>query len=787
MLRCAAAGLVLVVFFAFGNTAFAEVPSRVVKLAEDGKALVRIITSADPIPAEQTAAAELADYLGKVTGAEFAVTGEAEHDPQRPTIYVGPTAAAKREGLDAADWGPERWAMRTAGDSLILLGGRPRGTLYAVYHFLEDVVGVRWWNPVEQYVPSRATLVVEQLDRQGEPRFRYRDIHLLYAYDGGRFAARNRINALGFRPLETKYGCGVYYGPPGGVHTFNAYVPPGQYFDEHPEWFSLIGGERKAERSQLCLTNPELRAFVVERLKKFIQQARADAERVGRPAPVDFDISQNDWAGHCQCADCQAIAEAEGSESGPLIDFLNHMADAIAEDYPEVRINTLAYQATDEVPATIRPRASIVPRLCDTDANLLRPITHADNGPFARRVAEWGAIVKDLRIWDYAVTYTPYFGLPLPTAHTYPTDYRYFAEHNVEGIFTEHEHPIRADMRDFKVWVMMKLLEDPHRDYDALVSDFTDGFYGPAGPVIRRYLADLQAAAEASGSNVDWFPALSQYRYLTLDFIRSAQATFDEAEQAVADDATLLRRVRHARLPLDRASLALWPKLMRQWIAGGGEPAAIPLDRAAIGKRCRETWIAQIELRMPEGQRAAELANVDAELNPLLARPAYVPLPEKFRDLPAKDVFDFTAEQSSNWKDRAKRVSDAEAECAITNRLELTDEDMEKYRLPMPWGAYAPAEKRSLASTSIEAEDVPGPGYHWYKLGTLRVVPSTYVYFFWSWIIQFPVDAAVDPDQPDAKFEIWSRIKFEGPGFPHGKPDEKYAISVERVVLVRAR
>jgi hypothetical protein len=87
-----------------------------------------------------------------------------------------------------------------------------------------------------------------------------------------------------------------------------------------------------------------------------------------------------------------------------------------------VRINTLAYQATDEIPKSIRPRPSIIPRRCDTDANLLRPITHPDNVPFAGRVAAWGAIVDDLRIWDYAVTYTPYFGLPLPTAHTYPVD-----------------------------------------------------------------------------------------------------------------------------------------------------------------------------------------------------------------------------------------------------------------------------------------------------------------------------------------------------------------------------
>jgi len=211
----------------------------------------------------------------------------------------------------------------------------------------------------------------------------------------------------------------------------------------------------------------------------------------------------------------------------------------------------------------------------------------------------------------------------------------------------------------------------------------------------------------------------------------------------------------------------------------------MPLDRDRVAVRCRETWNAHIDLRFFEAQRAAEWAELEAELTPLLARPAFVPLPQKFRDRQPKDVLDFTAEQSNNWKDIAKRVPDPESECGITSRLELSDANLEKYRLPMPWGAYAPAEKRGLASTSIRPDDVTGPGYHWYKLGSVTIRPSTYVYFFWSWIIQFPVDAAADPKQPDQKYDVWARIKFDGPAFPHGKPNEKNAISIERVVLAK--
>jgi len=753
-------------------------------LALDGKPQMTIVLAKDAIAAEVTAAEELATYLAKITGGTFAVVDETAAR-SGPCLYVGPTEFARKHGLDCAAWGPERWALRSEGPDVMLVGGRPRGTLYAVYHFLEDELGVHWWNAYEEHVPKRPTLKVDSLDREGEPRFRYRDIYLLYARDGGRFGVRNRLNGQGCGAIDAALGGGVYYGPPNGVHTFYFYIPPKEFFDTHPEWFSLVDGKRTADRAQLCLTNPGLRAAVVEKLKGYIEQARADAERAKRMPPLDFDISQNDWGGMCQCDDCQAIVRREGSESGPLVDFLNFVADAVCDAHPDIRINTLAYQMTEDPPKSLRPRDNVLPRLCDTNANLLRPITHEANRKFAERLATWGQVAKQLRIWDYAVTYTPHPGLPLPTVHTYAPDYRYFAEHNVEGVFTEHEHAILADMRDLKIWMMIKLLEDPYREDAALLAEFTDGFYGAAGPAIRRYLAELQAAAEAANANVNWFPAISQYTYLTCEFLARGQAVFDEAEAAVGSDAAILARVRHARLPVDRACLVLWPKLMRQWMAGGGQPERIPLDRSAIAARSRETWQREIERRFPASEHASQRAELEAELTPLLARPAVIQLPEQFRGLPAKDVFDFTAEQASNWQDRAKCVPDPEAETGITDRLELSDDELEKYKLPMSWGAYVPKEKRGLVSASIRPEQVPGPGYHWYKLPAISVPRSTYVYFFWSWIVQFPIESVADWSQPDDRFEVWARIKFEGPAFPHGKPEAKNAICVERVIVVR--
>ena len=760
-------------------------------IAKGGYGYAAIVLAADATSAEKTAAREVCEYLGKVTGAKFAVGQEGGSLPDA-VIYVGSTRYAAAYGIKPSALGPEEWVVKTVGRGLIIAGGRPRGTLYAAYHFLEDVVGVHWWNPFEETVPSKPTLTIGNLDRRGKPVLRYRDIYMLWGNDNGRFAARNRLNRQGDATLTGDYGGSMDYGPPYHVHTFYMYAPPETYFKDHPEWYSLVDGKRTGAQAQLCLTNQELRDFFVAKLKAYIEDARKRAAEAGSPAPIVYNISQNDWGGACQCDKCQAIAKAEGSEIGPILDFVNYIADAIRTDYPGVDIDTLAYSYSQQAPKTIRPRDNVIIRLCDTGSNFTVPITDDQNRPFREQVTRWGAIAKNLRIWKYAVTYVPYTGFPMPTVHAYPTDFKFLVEHHVEGIFTELEYPVTADWRDFKVWMMMKLEEDPYQNYQALVRTFTDGFYGPAGPMLREYLTKLEAASAAKPSFLGMGGSPLAAQYLDLDFLRGAEAIFDRAEAACKGDTVLLRRVRHARLPVDRAVIVLYPRLMNRWVGDGNAPEKMPLDRDVIAARAKATWIAQADFRLPPGgEREGEKASAEAEITALTARKAYVPLPERFRNLPAGTVFDFTAEASRNWLDQAKVVPDADTECGITDRLELRDDDQEpsihKYGLPIVWGLYDQIGKKQPVGGSIKPEDVPGSGYNWYKLGTSRVGPSFYFYFFWSWIIQIDVDSICDPKHPDQQFDVWAKIKFEGPAFPHGQPGEKNAISVERIVFVKTK
>src|SRR5690606_20266552 len=139
---------------------------------------------------------------------------------------------------------------------------------------------------------------------------------------------------------------------------------------------------------------------------------------------------------------------------------------------------------------------------------------------------------------------------PLPVISNYGPDLKFLLQHNVGGIFTELQAPQTADMRDMKMWILCKLLEDPTLDTQTLVREFTDGYYGAAAPEVREYLAmlydEVQKTIEQSGlPDIPMgFTGLNKFTYLTRDFFQKAERIYERAAAKVADDPVLSRRLR---------------------------------------------------------------------------------------------------------------------------------------------------------------------------------------------------------------------------------------------------
>ncbi|HNY80375.1 MAG: DUF4838 domain-containing protein [Sedimentisphaerales bacterium] len=527
-----------------------------VTLSENGQAKAVIVIAADAPAPERHAAAELAGFLAQITGAQFPIAGEPNQ--ANVNVFVGPQAAkVAQKDFSTDGLGDEGIVIRTVPNGLILAGGRPRGTLYAVYTFLEDHLGCRWWSSTESTIPSKATIVLNDIDVRYVPVLEYREPYWFDALDGD-WAVRNKCNGNGNRIDAERGGKHKYEG---FVHTFYPLIPPEKYFADHPEWFSEIDGKRTTERAQLCLTNEEMRAELVKNLKERLRN---------NPAATIASVSQNDWYGNCQCAKCKAVEEEEGSPAGPMLRFVNAVSADTEQEFPNVAISTLAYQYTRKPPKLVKPRPNVIVQLCSIECSFSKPLADERNKPFRDDIIGWSQICNRLYIWDYTTNFRHHI-MPHPNLRVLGPNVKFFVDHNVKGIFEQGAYTTNgAEMAELRAWVLAKLLWDPSRSGDQLVEEFLEGYYGPAAPYMKKYLATVHDAVDQSG---DWLGCFEKHtaKYLNFETLTKGRIYLLAAEEQVKDDPVLQFRVQVAQLPVMYTFMMRWTEMREAAKAANAE------------------------------------------------------------------------------------------------------------------------------------------------------------------------------------------------------------------------
>ena len=559
------AGLAIAILFAASTQA-----NDTITLCADGHSDYVILLSRDAIPAEHTAAKELQEHLEQVTGVKIPVQDIATDTSVSKAIVVGQNDLfrAAFPNITPESIGHDGIVMKTQGDMLFLAGDQPRGTLYAVYSFLEDIVGCRWWTASECSIPKRPTLEIPSLDVVYAPRLLSREAFYRGAFDGV-FSARLKVNGHHHR-VDPAYG--GHYSILGWCHTFNQLLPPEKYFNDHPEWYSEIDGKRVKERSQLCLTNREMRNVLIKNALAWIRD---------NPDAGIISISQNDWHGRCQCAECRALEEREGGvPSGPLIHFVNAVAEEIEKEFPEVLVETLAYSYTRQAPKEVKPRHNVIIRLCSIECSYSQPLTGPQNETFKNDIETWSAIAHQLYIWNYVTNFSNYI-LPHPNMRVLAPNLRFFVDHKAIGLFEQGDSGCScSDFPELRAWLLAHLMWDPQRNEEALIDEFLTGYYGAAAPFIREYINLIHDAAEASDVYLRCYMSDTS-AWLPLNDLNRATALFDESETAVADDAVLTKRVQRARMPLDHVWINRYAALKRM-AKGEGIPFAGSEDPLAF-------------------------------------------------------------------------------------------------------------------------------------------------------------------------------------------------------------
>ncbi len=522
-----------------GGSALAETV-----LVDGGKSRYRIVVPSDNFPSERYAAEELQKYLEKMTGGRLPIVTD-ESPPSPYEIWLG--AGNKRFGKNFSVFEPtfslpdnDGYVLRTHGNHLVIVGARPRGTLSGVYAFLEEKLGVRWLTPEVEIVPHYDRIELPQLKESYRPPLEYREVFWRDMMRDTDFAAKHRQNGQNFGLQQKHGGPAVVFFP--FVHSFELLIPPDLYKD-HPEYFPMVGGQRISGYVQRCLSNPDVVKMAIERVRQWIEE---------HPDATLIDVSQNDTANWCQCPDCKALDDAEGSPSASVIKFVNTIAQAIADEFRHIRIETLAYQYTRKPPKTLRPRDNVVIRLCSIECCFAHPLASCpseENRRFREDIVAWQPVAPLLYVWDYTTNFAHYIQ-PFPNFEVLQENVQFFVHHGVRGLFEQGNYSPGGygEMGPLRAYVLAKLLWNPYTDVKRHINDFLFGYYGRAGGPVRAYMELLHRQVREKGYHAHIFepPAAA---YLNDEVIDGAERLFDEAER-VADSEQVRFRVQVTRLPI---------------------------------------------------------------------------------------------------------------------------------------------------------------------------------------------------------------------------------------------
>lgn len=509
-------------------------------LAENGASGFRIVVGETASPSERYAANELQRFLREISGVELPVASDGEAITQHE-ILVGRSKHLDRLKLEI-DWqalGTEGILIRTHQGHLVLAGGSKRGTLYAVYTFLQEQLGCRWFTPQVSRIPQQDRIVLPALNVVRAPIFEYRAETWSSATDPD-WAARNFINTCGACDAEH----GGSFKAIGGGHSFHAMFPPEKYFKEHPEYYPLIGGIRTAQKSQLCFTNPE----VVKAASEWV------LGQLREKPDTDFIwVAQMDCRGWCECPGCDAIFKREGSESGPLLEFVNQIADAIRSEFPNTKIATYAYGDTRKPPTTVKPRSNVKVMVCPIELCYSHPVATCElNRTFVDDLAGWAKLTDNYYLFDYTANFDHYV-MPQPNLRVLRPNYRLYVKNNVRGIFALGNPGKGTELAELRAYLLARLMWNPDVDIQKDIDEYMEALYGKAAEPIKQYFALMHDKVEKD--NIHCGISISPMApHLTMEMIDKAKVYFDEAER-VAETEEIRESVRCARLPIQHIEL----------------------------------------------------------------------------------------------------------------------------------------------------------------------------------------------------------------------------------------
>ena len=442
------------------------------------------------------ARSELEMHLALVAGAEpgGGARSAAEGGKAELTIVLGKAAP----GVGT----PELHTSyaKLVGDRLYLWGDDEHcpGTLFAVYGFLERILGVVWPAPGDDNIVAPHAASVRM---PADWSWRYMPPLRSGMMRGGRGAkdakdANDVFSELAPKALRRtgeqivrasrdvvrwKHRQKMFIREP--MPFGHAFVDwNDRYRDTHPEYLALQAngergtakkGSRDARFMKFCVSNEDVVDLIV-----------ANYVKAGKPK--FYNICPNDGYSFCRCERCRALdcpqtadeREMKMSKAVNLTDryvnFWNRIARKIVAIRPDVMLNTYAYSCYREPPR--RERVEFPDNMCFG----MVPSQEDDNLAQIRRWKERG-----MRHFKLRPNYLCYHGwIPRGYERFFLDNFRMNLREGMIG--TDYDGSPRGEVTAFEYYALARALQDPDVTFAQVEREFLSQ-YGKAAPKMKEY------------------------------------------------------------------------------------------------------------------------------------------------------------------------------------------------------------------------------------------------------------------------------------------------------------
>lgn len=580
------------------------------KIVENGAPLGIIVTPDNPSRVVQYAAQELQWHVQRASGVKLNVVSEKEIDTSTSPrvgslsmtklkrIYIGQGIASKNAGIKVDDLAPNSFRIKTTADALFLIGkddddkldkttgpplddGVSMGSLFAVYNWLENHVGVKWLWPGESGTVVRPSKVLFA-GLVGEKKM-----------VPSTLASRPRLSAWkGIDPAlkeqfiydsnvwlrRQRFACGV------SINYSEAFLNYWERFGkDHPTYFALRPDgvrapydPKRPELVQMCVSNDGLPSS-----EGLHQQIITDWLAQRTPSKPWINGCEDDKTDHdpsCTCQYCLAwdppnapllpnqaerkAAIGDNSDK-PLVSLSDRYAKfwlALQKEGekhdPNATVFGLAYADYTQPPVATKLNNRIVVGIVAPDAF---PMSAEEKQDFKNLWQGWAKTGASL-FWRPNILLIGYC-MPYIFAREFGETYKYLVSHNI--IADDYDSLLGMwGVQGLNYYMMARLNVDPTLKVDDVLNDYYAGF-GTASTQVQKYFsywesvtAKCDSTFRAKGGGWGYISWGGDEVFTPETFV-TGNKLLQDAKTAAAGNTEVLQRLEYLDLWLQHASLCM--------------------------------------------------------------------------------------------------------------------------------------------------------------------------------------------------------------------------------------